>query len=98
LTNIKRCSLCNTSWPEEEFDSLERCHNCQGEDQHVESSGAKDKEPRYCRLCKTILPESELTSFDICRKCRSENEALKKQGKKDRVKPGKQLSLNLLEE
>jgi len=64
----------------------------------MESSGAKDKEPRYCRLCKTILPESELTSFDICRKCRSENEALKKQGKKDRVKPGKQLSLNLLEE
>ena len=95
--SVTKCSVCDTSWPEGELDSLARCHNCRREDQHVESSGAKDEESRYCRICKTILPESELTSFDICRKCRSENETLKQPGKKDKIRPSKQLSLNMEE-
>jgi Zn finger protein HypA/HybF involved in hydrogenase expression len=95
---VKKCSVCETSWLEGELDSLGRCHNCRGKDQHVESTGEKNERHRYCRICKTILPESELTSFDICRKCRSKNEALKQLGKKDKIRPSKQLNLNLLEE
>lgn len=98
MTNITQCSLCNTSWPEEELNSLGLCYNCRGKDQQVESTGEKDERHRYCRICKTILPESELTSFDICRKCRSENDAMKKPGKKDKTRPSKQLSLNMEEE
>lgn len=90
--SIKKCSVCNTSWPEAEIDDLGRCHNCGLED-HDQVEAA-----RFCPICKTILPEMELTGFDICRKCRSENEALKQPGKKDKIRPSKQLNLNLLEE
>jgi len=94
---VKKCSVCNTSWPESDLDDLGRCHNCRG---RAPDPGAEkqSEEVRHCPICKTILPEDELTSFDICRKCRSKNEALKQLGKKDKIRPSKQLNLNLLEE
>lgn len=92
--SVKKCSVCDTSWPGAEVDDLGRCHNCRGQDQQPQPESVNE-DPRHCPICKTILPEDELTSFDICRKCRAENGKPLKDVKEKKSKQGKQLSLNL---
>ena len=95
---VKKCSVCNTSWPESDLDDLGRCHNCRAGDPLPDLEPEKNEEARHCPICKTILPESELTGFDICRKCRSESGKTFRDVKEKRTKASKQLNLNLLEE
>jgi len=39
MINLKRCFVCNTSWPETELSDHGECINCRGE----ENKGAVDK-------------------------------------------------------